>query len=708
MAVTGWTTSLGCAWTLRGMTGVSRLLSGRAPSTITSAVCPRSPRRPCRSRLPRGSQSWVLVIDNADDPEILAGAGLSIANGTGWLRPVTSPAGLVLVTSRDGHARNWGAWCRLHSLGMLTAEEAAQVLAHRTGTHHGRLGGDTGAKSLADRLGRLPLALRIAGSFLAELAEVPPAFADPAQIDSYLRYREVVDQGDLHAAFPSSAASAVTPDQARDIIDRTWELSLDQLEFRQFPEARRLLRLLARMADAPIPYELMLPPRILADSPLFAGITGPRLWQILQALEGFGLIEMNTVQDERIPRVIQLHPLVRDTSRAGTSRGEQEEYLALAARLVRAAVTAEAAGEPEDPPAWPRWRAMAPHALYVFQAVTSAPGYADEVLLDAARAANEAANYQASQGLISPAESTHQAVLQVRLRILGPDHLDTIHAWKDIARRLSERADYDRAEIEYLGVLEAMRRTLGPEHIETLNLQHSFAALVSFRGEYARAEAVYRNVLQAKLAVLGRHHPYTILTRHEIARMMSEQGRYAEAEAEFRDVLAARIRTLGPDNYYTLITRSQLARSAAAQGRYAAAEKEYRDILAVQLSVLGPEHLRTLWTRQQLALTMAAQGDYAGAEKALRDVLASRQSRVPDHPDSLAARHELARMLAARGRTMEALAQFHDVLATKIRVLGPDHPSTTRTARQIESLTDSQDDISPHETNLSEEPNNWI
>jgi tetratricopeptide (TPR) repeat protein len=657
-------------------------------------------------RLSGWSQEWLLVIDNADDPQILAGPGLRTADGTGWLRPVASRAGLILVTSRDGNAGSWGPWCRLYPIGMLAAEEAAKLLVDRTGVHHDSLGGNVGAESLADRLGRLPLALRIAGSFLAELAEIPSAFADPAQIRSYIQYRERLEQGDLHAVFPSRTPGTLTPDQARGIIDRTWELTLDQLESRQFPEARRLLRLLACLADAPIPYELLLHPPTLASSPLFTDITGPRLWQVLQALAGFGLIELTGGQDQVAPRVIRLHPLVRDTSRADSNGSEQEDYLMLAADLAGAAAILGAAGSPEDPHTWPRWQALAPHALHVFEAITATADYRDEALIAAAYAADKAAGYQATQGLISPSEATHRAVLQARLRTLGADHPDTIDTRHSIARRLSERADYGHAETEYREVLESMRRILGPDHPDTLTVQHNIASLVSFRGDYARAEAEYRDVLAIKLRALSRDHRDTLITRHEIARMMREQGHYAEAEAEFRSVLEDRINTLGADHYNTLITRSALALTIAAHGHYARAEAEFRDILTAQLRLLGPEHLRTLWTRQHIALMMAAQGDYTGAENELHDVLARREPRIPDHPDSLTARHELARIMAAKGNASEARTELQDILTAKIRVLGLDHPSTALTAREIQSLTGSQNN-SPYGTaNPSEEPNN--
>ena len=644
-------------------------------------------------RLSGWSREWVLVIDNADDPQILAGPGFRTAEGTGWLRPVTSRLGLVLVTSRDGQAATWGPWCRLYSIGVLGAEDAAQVLADRTGVNHDGLGGDVGAGSLAERLGGLPLALRIAGSFLAELAEVPPAFAGPAPIHSYLEYRETLEQGDLATVFPSPAPAFLTPDQARGIVDRTWELTLDQLESRGFSEARKLLRLLACFAEAPIPYEALLHPPALASSPVFADITGLRLWQVLQALAEFGLIELAGGQEQNAPRIIRLHPLVRDTSRANRGAGERDEYLALAASLVRTASITDSTNSPEDPLVWPQWQVLAPHALHVFETVIAGAGYPVEILSAAADAADRAASYQASQGFIRLAEATHRAVLQVRLESLGTDHPDTIDTRNSIARRISERGDYGHAEVEYRDVLEAMRRVLGPEHPKTLGAQHNVASVVSFRGDYVRAESEYRDVLTIKLRVYDRDDREVLAVRHEIARMLSEQGRHTEAETEFRSVLETKLHALGPFHYDTLITRSQLALMMAGQGQHAEAEKEFGEILAAQLRLLGPEHLRTLWTRQQIALMMAARGDYGRAEQELRDVLARREPRIPDHPDTLAARHELARMLAAKGHTSQALAEFRDVLIAKVRVLGPDHPSTLLTIREIDPLSAEQNSL---------------
>lgn len=651
-------------------------------------------------RLSEQKRKWLLVIDNADDPQILAGPSMRTADGTGWLRPVDSPAGLVVVTSRDGRAANWGSWCRLHPVGMLTSEDAVQVLADRGGHHHDALGGDRDAVALSQRLGGLPLALRIAGSFLAEMAEIPPAFADPGLIRSYRQYREALELGHFGTAFPSVRTEELTSEEARGIVGRTWELTLDLLEDRKLPEARRLLRLLACYADAAVPYELLLSPPVLASSALFPGITGARLWQVLQELAGFGLIDITGGEDRAVLPVIRLHPLIRDTSRSSASQDERATYLTLAGNLLGGMAESEDTYSPEDPAMWPLWQVLAPHVLYTFETLITTSGCSEDAIKAAAYAAGMAANYQATQGLFMPAEATLRAVLQIWLRTLGADHPYTISTRYSIAQRMAERADYAQAELEYRNVLEAMRRTLGPEHRDTLSAQHNIASLISFQGHFAQAEAQYREVLAIKLRVLSQDHPDTLTTRHEVARMMSEQGNYIEAEAEFRSILEARLSILGPDHYNTLITRAQLARTIAAQGDYAKAEAEFRDILSIQLTLLGPQHLRTLWTRHEIARMRAYQGDYAGAEDEFRDVLAGRMRALPDHPATLATWHELARMIAAQGDLARAQAEFQDVLTAKIRALGPDHSSTAQTARLIEALqsdlaTSSQPPIEP-------------
>jgi transcriptional regulator with XRE-family HTH domain len=206
---------------------------------------------------------WLLVVDNADDPRVLAGAGNYVAEGRGWLRPVATPGpGMVLVTSRDGSQASWGPWCARYRLAMLAARDATAVLADYAG-HRPQTGSDEDGRQLAVRLGCLPLALKIAGSYLAESAGRPAAFAGDLAIRTYRQYQDALDAGQLGAVFPPGDGE-LTADQARATISRTWNLTLDLLESRRIPEARWMLRLLATFADAPVPYQLLRPETLSA------------------------------------------------------------------------------------------------------------------------------------------------------------------------------------------------------------------------------------------------------------------------------------------------------------------------------------------------------------------------------------------------------------------------------------------------------------
>ena len=515
-------------------------------------------------RLADKREPWLLVIDNADDPQMLAGAGSCLAEGRGWLRPVIGETGTVLVTSRDGSPTGWGSWSRRYRLEMLPADMAAAVLADHAGDYPG-LGGEQAARLLAARLGGLPLALKIAGTYLAEAALIPASFADTGAIGTYRQYLDALQGGELAAVFPVPVGQ-LTEEQAGGLIGQTWELTLDLLDARPLPEARQVLRLLACLADAPVPYQLLLHPATMAASAPLRDITGSRLWQALKALDDFGLVDLESAAQAAPVPVARLHPLVRDTCRPAPG-AERLAFVELAARLLKRAAAAEETGLPEDPQMWPAWQLLAPHSAAVFDTLASDPDGSDDAVEAAAYSANMAARYQAEQGFHAAAEAEYRGVLATRLRVLGPDHLHTLTTRHCIAREVAARGDHVAAEAEYRDVLATKLRVLGPYHPSTLTTRHCIAVEVAARGDHVAAEAEYRGVLATRLRVLGPDHPDTLTTRHCIAREVAARGDHVAAEAEYRDVLATKLRVLGPDHPSTRITSECIDALASLRNR---------------------------------------------------------------------------------------------------------------------------------------------
>ena len=65
---------------------------------------------------------------------------------------------------------------------------------------------------------------------------------------------------------------------------------------------------------------------------------------------------------------------------------------------------------------------------------------------------------------------------------------------------MAKLGDHDGALAEYRDVLAAQLRVLGPDHPDTLTTRHAIASVMDDRGDYAGAEAEYRDVLAVKAA----------------------------------------------------------------------------------------------------------------------------------------------------------------------------------------------------------------
>jgi tetratricopeptide (TPR) repeat protein len=593
-------------------------------------------------RLAELQRRWLLVFDNADDSTVLEVAGARLADGTGWLRPVDSPNGLVLATSRQGDAAEWGQWCHLHRISSLVPTVAAQVLIDHAGTE----AGDTvAAQKLAARLGGLPLALHIAGKSLAEGRNVPEALADSSVLRSFDQYRTAMERGRRPwAVLPAGAE--VSDAQARELVERTWDLSLRFLDRRGEQYAHSLLTVLSLLADAPIPYELVLDPTVLVEAPMLNSISGLLVWRSLQALEAVGLIDLAAgTTEERSPagraRVLQLHPLVRDATRPADGSAEISSYLRTAAASLAHGTTV--VGNPGDPARWELWRLLAPHVFHVFDMLGDSEDVAARI--NASSAASLAARFLGCAGSYAESEMWQHKVLAARQQLLRDDHPDILSTRHDIAWTIGQQGKYVEAERAYRAVLHLRERILGGDHHDTLATRSDIAWLMVNLGRPREGEIEYRNVLTVRQRLLGIDHPDTLSARHSVAWAIGQQGRFKEAEAQYRAVLAIREPLLGADHHDTLTTRHDIAWATLGQGRFREAEAQFQAVLAARERLLGSDHQDTLTTRSNLADVTSSLGHHSEAEAMYLSLLTT-QERVlgTDHPATNWTRQQLIRL----------------------------------------------------------------
>jgi len=587
---------------------------------------------------------WLLVVDNADDPTALGGEGRAVAEGVGWLRPPTHRQGTVVVTSRDGRVEQWASWVHLRHVPTLEPDSGADMLMD--------LAPDAGARddarALAAAFGGLPLALELAGRYLASAATDPLPPADRAL--SFAAYHSSLDQRLVE--LPMSEHGPDTTGENRRALSTTWEMSVDLLTQQGHDLARPLLRLLACFAAAPLPYQAVIRPEILQQSPRFPNATPARLSSCLRALAGLGLVvvEPTIARDgaQDTPTglgawsgLLTMHPPVRAATRANMRLGDEPAtHVKLLTDLLFAATDDLDAGNATD---WPRWAALAPHCFAVLNLLTSNAPTTAQTPSAALLPARRAAWYRYMAGLYRQAEADFRTILDVATGALGEAHPDTLDIRNALARCIRETGRCRLAEAEFRSVLDVARDHLGDEDPLTINIRINLARTIRESGRSTTAEAEFRSIVKTARQALGEDHPDTLVAWLNLAVTLREQGRYAEAEADYRVVLAAWRRNFPEKDLTTLDIRYELAETLRQAGSPHAAEEEYRAILATAEGVYGSEHPNTLIIRQGLASALQASGRPEAARTELRQILQLRQSRLgAEHPYTKATEEVLA------------------------------------------------------------------
>ncbi|KAH6694332.1 hypothetical protein BKA61DRAFT_257548 [Leptodontidium sp. MPI-SDFR-AT-0119] len=196
-------------------------------------------------------------------------------------------------------------------------------------------------------------------------------------------------------------------------------------------------------------------------------------------------------------------------------------------------------------------------------------------------------------------------------------------------------------------------------------------------GKNEAAKALLQQILRIREEVLGKTHPSTLATMSNLALVLASQGKYAEAEAMNRQTLEISEEVLGKMHPETLATMNDLAGVLASQGKYAEAEAMNRQTLEIKEEVLGKTHPETLATMSNLAGVLASQGKYAEAEAMNRQTLEiSEEVLGKTHPDTVTSMYCLAHLLQKKEEYEEASILYQRACTGYQLSLGSEHPTT--------------------------------
>jgi CHAT domain-containing protein/Tfp pilus assembly protein PilF len=314
--------------------------------------------------------------------------------------------------------------------------------------------------------------------------------------------------------------------------------------------------------------------------------------------------------------------------------------------------------------------------------------------LHQARTLYEKANNLRRMGKYDEALPSSERALEIREKILGPDHHEVATALNRLAVLYAIKGEYAKAEPLYQRALFIREKTFGPDHPEVSNSLNNLAILYKSRGEYAKAEPLYLRALFIREKTFGPDHLEVSTSLHNLASLYFDKGEYAKAEPLYLRALLVKEKMLGPNHLEVAHSLNNLALLYNYKGDYAKAEPLFQRALAIWEKALGPEHPDVASSLNNLAILYDSKGDYAQAEPLYQRALAIKEKALgPEHPAVANSLGGLASLYDSKGDYAQAEPLYQRALAIWEKALGPEHPAVANSLDNLAALYSTKGDI---------------
>ncbi|RYC61350.1 hypothetical protein CHU98_g4859 [Xylaria longipes] len=631
-----------------------------------------------RHYLSQLNDTWLLIIDNADDPTL-------------DLQDLFSPGDCahILVTTRNPDFRQAGSLGSLELKG-LQENEAIQLLLTKADIQRPwDLSTIDIGKTIAKTLGYLALALIHAGNCIyRRICELGDYLNLHSSSRSMLqRQKSSISQESAEANMVRAVYSTFDVSlkfllrersiRAQDASDLLKIISFYHFEHipieifiravlnrakatRPVPNEPFNSRILRAIADRLEPPRIF--PRFLKDQ--YDQLDKYRVTFAISELQSLSLISYDGRN-----LTFSMHPLVHAWARDSLSTSERKIWASIAFATLMESVLLPPESNPDTDGEF--HRDIIPHVDSCLQEYDLSKSLAlSDARLRIAKIfqptllfiVREQISYSAkcgyvlaTRGRFDEAADRLRMVKDSLLRLVGAEHEKSMAAMLGLAGVLWGLGKLEEAINLQRPVVDARTRLYGPHHEQTLQAMDQLGKSYWLHGQYQEALEIQEATVQLAKAKLGETHPLTLGALDNLGVTLGSWHKYEESAEAHREVLAARQKSLGDTHLDTLATMSNLAMAILDLGDPDKASEMMRTVLYQRQQQLGKEHPWTLWALCYLAKIYVKLRRLKEAETMLVwGVEAGERSLSKTHLGVLMGRGELARVYSRQGRTTEA------------------------------------------------------
>ncbi|KAF7868847.1 uncharacterized protein EAF02_009583 [Botrytis sinoallii] len=713
-------------WGIFGLTCSNELAAEKGFASLGENAQKASSLEAGMHWLSNQSTSWLLVLDNADDPEMDLSRFFP-AGGNGH----------ILVTTRNPGVRIHNTVGYLKFQGM-DPEEAITLLlklAYPEKEPKFPLAPQNRqmAEGIASELGYLALALTHAGATIRQ---------NIFTLERYLKYYLGHRRNMIRSRSVNSCTDA-------NIIS-TWEIPFERIASKNslaHKDAVELIQLFAFMHFDSIPEQLLQRSsdsirKLKSSLAIYPAILKVKsMWnedsQIRFRLAMNVLYDHSIIDNDHEKKVCSLHPVVHRWARDRLNDTQQKDWLGCASSILAHSISSNFEMSERK-----FRKQLLPHISSCISALKDMYGSLPNNIEQAAELEKFALVY-AENGQWKHAKPLQEKVVRFRVKVLGNQHHSTLQGQRNLAsmhwdlfevqQALRLQSQILRAQwrsrpsifswikcplnpihTSYCVALDEFTRTLwlsgqreksrqtgqravygltkvlGHDDPQSLNAMFNLARTYLHLGEFEKSQELLAQVVQKREHWFGKEHPDTLMARNEKAMIsVILKQDLLTAESEISDVLKARKETLGEEHAYTLWSVNDLSKVYCATGRWGEAVKNLQDILPVVARTLGETHVGMIMTKSNLARAYIGCNRWTDARNIIQPLL----SEVPSqHPDWFHINQEYISILLRLDDMDGAERSCNAVLDNLVRysTFGLAHPYTLSIAKQLEKIYKTQ------------------
>ncbi|KKP03630.1 phosphorylase superfamily protein [Trichoderma harzianum] len=452
-------------------------------------------------RIPQSSR-WLLILDNADDHDLIFGHS-SAPGGLLQYLP-RSDLGCILATTRDRGVAVGFAETNVVMLSEMGMDEA-ETFSRKSLIENGFVGVGEDIKSLLEFLERTPLAIAQAVAYIN---------VNQVTIREFLSLLQGVPYDQI-SILSRHFRDSTRYQESQNAIALTWLASFDRIT-QTDPVAAKLLAFISYIEPKDIPRSLL--PEGESREEFLRGIG---------TLLGYGFLTLQREDFYDMHRLVHIAATVWARERFTDTMNPNLALENVASRLLGSPIQQPFDNDSSLILACRVGQCMmvegmtqlAVSMLEGLVAYTDMRGDKDSTCQSPQHELARAYYYDRQY---EKAESILERVVAVREEVLGEEHEETIRSQEVLAKVYRELGKYKEAILILERVVAVRKKTLGEEHQETIGSQHALAKAYRLDGRFNEAKLMLEHVVALRERTFGEDHPFLLVSQFELAKVYKQ------------------------------------------------------------------------------------------------------------------------------------------------------------------------------------------